>query len=206
MSMTPVPISIRLVLTPIAASSGKGEESWGAKWWTRTNAPSIPISSAAIASSTVWRSASPPVWVSPPPGCQAPNERKPILFGLVIVRLFQPGTRFVEIEKCAVQAELVEVAAGHLDPSGVGDTARFQRLEASGMDQPFDRRRSRAVVGGVEEHGLPRLAICRAREGVRGERAECLYVVRACGEQSGDHRAGRLSFGKRADHLPALVE
>jgi hypothetical protein len=31
MSMTPVPISIRLVLTPIAESSGKGEESWRAK-------------------------------------------------------------------------------------------------------------------------------------------------------------------------------
>src|SRR6266404_2243524 len=139
MSMTPVPISIRLVLAPIAASSGKGEESWRAKWWTRTNAPSIPISSAAIASSTVWRSASPPVWVSPPPGCQAPNERKPILFGLVIVQLFQPGPR--------------------------------------------------------------RLAICRAREGVRGERAECLDVVRAGGEQGGDQRAGRLSFGKRPDHL-----
>ena len=34
----------RLVLTPIAARSGKGEASWRAKWWTRTNAPSIPIS------------------------------------------------------------------------------------------------------------------------------------------------------------------
>src|SRR3954454_9892994 len=126
MSITPVPISIRLVLTPIAASSGKGEESWrgeGGKW---TTAPSIPISSAATASSTVWRSASPPVWVSPPPGCQAPNERKPILFGVVIVRLLQLGTGFVEIEERAVQTGLVEVAAGHLDPSGVGDTSRFQ--------------------------------------------------------------------------------
>jgi hypothetical protein len=31
MSITPVPISIRLVLTPIAARRGKGEESWRAK-------------------------------------------------------------------------------------------------------------------------------------------------------------------------------
>src|SRR3954447_1862011 len=116
------------------------------------------------------------------------------------------GTRLVEIEECAVQAVLVEVAAGHLDPSGVGDTARFQRLEAGGMDQSFDRRRSSVVVGGVEEHGPLWLAICRAREGVRGERAECLYVMRARGEQGGDHRAGRLSVGKRPDHLPALVE
>src|SRR6478672_3679346 len=84
MSITPVPISIRLVLTPMAARSGKGDDSWRAKWWTRTNAPSIPISSAAIASSTVWRSASPPVCVSPPPGCQAPNERKPILLSPAI--------------------------------------------------------------------------------------------------------------------------
>src|SRR6266436_5122299 len=88
------------------------------------------------------------------------------------------GTRFVEIEECAVQAVLVEVAAGHLDPSGVGDTTRLQRFEAGGTDQWFDRRRSRVVVGGVEEHGPLRLAICRAREGVRGERAECLYVER----------------------------
>src|SRR5712672_4858421 len=87
MSMTPVPISIRLVFTPIAERSGNGEASCRAKWWTRTNAPSIPISSAAIASSTVWCSASPPVCVSPPPGCQAPNERKPIFFALVIAKL-----------------------------------------------------------------------------------------------------------------------
>jgi hypothetical protein len=79
MSITPVPISIRLVFTPIAASRGNGEASWRAKWWTRTNAPSIPISSAATASSTVWRSASLAVWVSPPPGCQAPNDGTPIL-------------------------------------------------------------------------------------------------------------------------------
>src|SRR2546421_1947866 len=30
--------------------------------------------------------------------------------------------------------------------------------------------------------------------------------MRARGQQGGDHRAGRLSFGKRPDHLPALVE
>jgi HAD superfamily hydrolase (TIGR01549 family) len=47
MSITAVPISIRLVRAPMAASRGNGEANWGAKWWTRTNAPSIPISSAA---------------------------------------------------------------------------------------------------------------------------------------------------------------
>ena len=58
MSITPVPISMRLVRTPIAARSGNGAERCRAKWWTRTKAPSIPISSAATASSTVCRSAS----------------------------------------------------------------------------------------------------------------------------------------------------
>jgi hypothetical protein len=35
MSITPVPISIRLVRAPMAASSGNGEASWLAKWCTR---------------------------------------------------------------------------------------------------------------------------------------------------------------------------
>src|SRR4028118_822114 len=50
MSIAPVPISIRLVLAPIAASSGNGEASWRAKWCTRKYAPSAPTSSAAPAS------------------------------------------------------------------------------------------------------------------------------------------------------------
>jgi hypothetical protein len=82
MSITPVPISMRLVLTPIAVSRGNGEASFLAKWWTRTNAPSIPICSAATASSTVWCSAWAAVCIKRPPGCQAPNERKPIFFRL----------------------------------------------------------------------------------------------------------------------------
>src|SRR3954447_13369640 len=84
MSITPVPISIRLVRAPIAASSGNGDASWRAKWCTRTNAPSMPISSAASASSMVWRSASAAVFVMPPPGCQWPNERKPMRLGWAI--------------------------------------------------------------------------------------------------------------------------
>jgi len=46
MSMTAVPISIRLVLAAIAVSSGNGEASWRSKWWTRTNVrrgPRIPV-------------------------------------------------------------------------------------------------------------------------------------------------------------------
>jgi hypothetical protein len=35
------------------------------------------------------------------------------------------GARLVEIDELAVQAELVEVAAGRLDRSGVGDPAAF---------------------------------------------------------------------------------
>jgi hypothetical protein len=52
----------------------------------------------------------------------------------------------VEIEECAVQAGLVEVAAGHLDPSGVGDPARFQRVEAGGIET--------VAAGGISESEL----------------------------------------------------
>ena len=51
MSMTAVPISMRLVRAPTAASSGKGEPSCRAKWCTRKYAPSAPSSSAATARS-----------------------------------------------------------------------------------------------------------------------------------------------------------
>src|SRR3954469_7132000 len=88
MSITAVPISMRLVRAPIAASSGNGEASCRAKWWTRTNAPSTPISSAATASSTVWRSASPALLVMPPSGCQCPNERNPMRFGWLMPKVY----------------------------------------------------------------------------------------------------------------------
>ena len=58
MSMMPVPISIRLVRAPTAASSGYGEASWRAKWCTRKYAPSAPTSSAATARSIDCSSAS----------------------------------------------------------------------------------------------------------------------------------------------------
>src|SRR3954471_10427869 len=81
MSITAVPISMRLVRAPIAASSGNGEASWRAKWWTRTNAPSSPSSSAASASSIVCTCASRAVRVRDPgASCQWPNERNPIRF------------------------------------------------------------------------------------------------------------------------------
>src|SRR5215210_4338602 len=36
----------------------------------------------------------------------------------------------VEVDELAIHAALVEVAAGRLDPGGVSDAARLQRLEA----------------------------------------------------------------------------
>ena len=54
MSMTAVPISMRLVRAPIAARSGNGDASCWAKWWTRKYAPSAPRSSTASASSIDW--------------------------------------------------------------------------------------------------------------------------------------------------------
>ena len=81
MSMTAVPISMRLVRAPMAARSGNGEASCRAKWWTRKYAPSAPSSSAATASSIDCRSAS-----DPDRTCeygasdQCPKERNPICF------------------------------------------------------------------------------------------------------------------------------
>jgi hypothetical protein len=81
MSMTAVPISIRLVLAAMAASSGNGDASCRSKWCTRTNAPSAPISSAACASSIVWSSESAALRVCDPAmSRQCPNERNPIFF------------------------------------------------------------------------------------------------------------------------------
>ena len=70
-----------MVRAPTAASSGNGEPSWRAKWWTRKYAPSAPSSSAATASSIDWSSAS-----DADRTCeygdsdQCPNDRKPIFF------------------------------------------------------------------------------------------------------------------------------
>src|ERR1700761_1553014 len=81
MSMTPVPISIRLVRAPTAASSGNGEASWRAKWWTRKYAPSAPSSSDATASSIDCSSASDADRVCDPGDAdQCPNDRNPIFF------------------------------------------------------------------------------------------------------------------------------
>ena len=79
MSMTPVPISIRLVRAPIAASSGNGDASCRAKWWIRKYAPSTPTSSAATARSMDWSSASDAerVWECGE-GDQWPKERNPM--------------------------------------------------------------------------------------------------------------------------------
>src|SRR5271167_4936712 len=81
MSMTAVPISIRLVRAPIAASSGNGDPSCLAKWCTRKYAPSAPSSSAATARSIDCSNASDADRVCEPgDDDQCPNDRKPIFF------------------------------------------------------------------------------------------------------------------------------
>ena len=81
MSITPVPISIRLVLAPMAASSGKGEESCRAKWCTGKYAPSAPTSSAATPSSMDCSIASEAERVCDcGDGVQWPKDRNPIFF------------------------------------------------------------------------------------------------------------------------------
>src|SRR3954454_18120329 len=81
MSMTAVPISIRLVRAPMAASRGNGDASCWAKWWTRKYAPSAPSASTASASSIDWISASEPERTSEYGASdQWPNDRNPIRF------------------------------------------------------------------------------------------------------------------------------
>src|SRR5580704_925149 len=81
MSMTAVPISIRLVRAPTAASSGNGDPSCLAKWCTRKYAPSAPSSSAATARSIDCSNASDADCVCEPgDDDQCPNDRKPIFF------------------------------------------------------------------------------------------------------------------------------
>src|SRR5439155_25322073 len=77
------------------------------------------------------------------------------------------GPCLVEVEELTVQAAvLVEVAAGNLDPSRVGHAAHVERVEAGHADQPFDRRRRGVVIGGVEQHCPPRVAVRGACERV----------------------------------------
>src|SRR5262245_43958012 len=81
MSMTAVPISMRLVRAPTAASSGNGDASCCAKWWTRKYAPSAPRSSTASASSIDWiRASAPDRTCEYGDADQCPNDRNPIFF------------------------------------------------------------------------------------------------------------------------------
>src|SRR5579862_1133334 len=90
MSMTAVPISIRLVRAPTAASSGNGDPSCLAKWCTRKYAPSAPNSSAATAKSIDCSSASDPDRVCEPgDDDQCPNDKKPIFFTRASTRTAQ---------------------------------------------------------------------------------------------------------------------
>src|SRR5207244_5552095 len=85
------------------------------------------------------------------------------------------GPCLVEVEELTVQAAvLVEVATRNLDPSRVGHAAHLERVEAGHADQPFDRRRRGVVIGGVEQHCPPRVAVRGACERVGPERSERL--------------------------------
>src|SRR5580704_12162599 len=97
MSMTAVPISIRLVRAPTAASSGNGDPSCLAKWCTRKYAPSAPSSSAATARSIDCSNASDADRVCEPgDDDQCPNDRKPIFFTSASTRAAQAA--FLPVE------------------------------------------------------------------------------------------------------------
>src|SRR6478735_7831518 len=185
MSMTAVPISILLVLAPIAARSGNGDPSWRAKWWTRTYAPSAPSCSAAWASSIDWMRAS-----APDRTCeygasdQCPNDRNPIFFmgtilgrrggrgrsGVAVTRRARVGRRprhrdadpDVEAAAAEVHAEAVAAGAGHaVALHRPGHIARMDL--ALRQDAPGWRRRL--------DHVLPvRKGAARERQALSGRR------------------------------------
>src|SRR6185312_1128067 len=131
MSMTAVPISIRLVRAPTAASSGNGDPSCLAKWCTRKYAPSAPSSSAATARSIDCSSASDADRVCEPgDDDQCPNDRKPIFFTSGSTRAAR--TAFLAIEALACPAEDIRIAEKR--PQRV----RHVRLTAFGPT-PHDR-------------------------------------------------------------------
>src|SRR6516165_6645411 len=109
MSMTAVPISIRLVRAPTAASSGKGDPSCLAKWCTRKYAPSAPSSSAATARSIDCSNASDADCVREPgDDDQCPNDKKPIFFTRASTR----ATRAAFLADTTSDLNLVTVDSG----------------------------------------------------------------------------------------------
>src|SRR4051812_2092487 len=90
MSITAVPISMRLVRGPVAAGSGEGGGGWRAEGGARANAPASPVSSAAPAGPIVGARAGRAVrGRAPGAPCQWPNERNPMRFTPATV----PGAR-----------------------------------------------------------------------------------------------------------------
>src|SRR3954454_7416269 len=119
MSITPVPISIRLVRAPMAASSGNGLDSWRAKWCTRKYAPSAPSSSAATARSMDCSSASEAERVFEcGDGDQWPNDRNPMCFMAPSCRPPQPTAG----KGCS--RALSQVSLGPQPERQVGDAGR----------------------------------------------------------------------------------
>src|SRR5688500_13722843 len=133
MSMTPVPISIRLVRAPIAASSGKGEASWRAKWWTRKYAPSAPSSSAATARSIDCSSASEAERTADcGESVQWPKFRNPIFFMTGSPLNHSRCSRGLDAEynRCAIYCMPIPVAENPLRTSLLRDAVHDRLRDA----------------------------------------------------------------------------
>src|SRR5882757_3444402 len=168
MSITPVPISMRLVRAPIAASSGNGEANWRWKWWTRKKAPSMPISSAATDSSTAWRSASPAVVVSEPGAFdQWPKLRKPMRLRCGESSVTAKSLQATVVGRRGSGAVDDEDAAVAVVGDRAGDAAE-QRVFDPGEAARAERDHRRVVlVGGLHDRTPDRPAF-----GDRGGRLE----------------------------------
>jgi hypothetical protein len=68
----------------------------------------------------------------------------------------------IEIHELAVEAKLVKITTGCLDPYRRGNATRLQRIETGSADQIFDRVRCHVIICRIEEHCPSWLAVCRA--------------------------------------------
>src|SRR3954471_2612414 len=125
----------------------------------------MPIDSAATASSTVCRSASPAVCVRPPPGYQAPNERKPIFFGCAI-----PATTYL---------------SSQVFPAEALRSRGLNRIDCTHQRRPllWPRRRRRSG----HDHGPPGRRLREAGDlGVVGGAADVRVLHAPCGNISAE--------------------
>jgi len=164
MSITAVPISIVRVRAPRAASSGKGEPNWRAKWCTRKYAPSAPSSSAATASSIDWSSESAAERTCEPgESVQCPNDKNPIFFNSRSPQniLSQAGCSTVRLIAASARSSESRVLPTTTLRSSDPVTPRQPFLVRSFDRQQVEARPAGGAVGDAHRHVERRVEVMR---------------------------------------------